>query len=370
MCSSNFSPGSQFGENISIVLNDLNIGGSLSDECLINTSLTLGTLSIDAGKTVEIWLTSEITVDELIVIGTSDNPIALSGSSEGSQGVISQASGTVNGEFLELKDISAIGGATFYANNSLDLGNVSGWIFSGQSQTITFDPIADVMEDVGTFALGASSSSGLSVEYQVVAGPATVVGNELTITGPGPIEIQASQPGNIEYNPAPSVSVDFCSIPLQPSITITPDGEEFILSSSSSVGNVWSNEDGVITGATEPTFIANTDGIYTVQVDVGGCVSAVSEGVEIIISNMTEIHDSGLNIFPNPSHGDVQIEIPELIGTAQLTILNMKGQVVYFQTINGQTNSYLLQLNDLTSGTYVVAIQDGPQTYRTLLVRE
>jgi hypothetical protein len=59
--------------------------------------------------------------------------------------------------------------------------------------------------------LGATATSGLTVAYSVTSGPATVTGNQLTVTGGGSITVQATQAGNGSYNAATPVSVSFTS---------------------------------------------------------------------------------------------------------------------------------------------------------------
>jgi hypothetical protein len=59
----------------------------------------------------------------------------LQSTSAGVQAILSQSGGTVNANNLTIKDISAIGGATWNAyttNNNVDAGNNLGWDFSLQ----------------------------------------------------------------------------------------------------------------------------------------------------------------------------------------------------------------------------------------------
>lgn len=76
-------------------------------------------------------------------------------------------------------------------------------------QTITFPAIADQLYPCDDITLTASASSGLSVTYSVVSGPATVSGNTLTITGTGSVTVQATQAGNSTYTAANPVSRSF-----------------------------------------------------------------------------------------------------------------------------------------------------------------
>ena len=77
-------------------------------------------------------------------------------------------------------------------------------------QIITFNPIADKLTSDPPFNLNATASSGLPVTFEVVAGPATLAGNTVTLNGtPGPVTIRATQNGNAQYNPAPTVEQTF-----------------------------------------------------------------------------------------------------------------------------------------------------------------
>ncbi len=57
--------------------------------------------------------------------------------------------------------------------------------------------------------LNATTSSGLLVTYTVIAGPATVSGSILNLTGDGSVTISASQTGNYLYAPALTVTQTF-----------------------------------------------------------------------------------------------------------------------------------------------------------------
>lgn len=80
---------------------------------------------------------------------------------------------------------------------------------SPASQTITFPVIADRLTTSAPFALTATASSGLTVAYQVVSGPATVTGSVVTITGAGTVTIRASQAGDANHTAATNVDRSF-----------------------------------------------------------------------------------------------------------------------------------------------------------------
>jgi len=74
------------------------------------------------------------------------------------------------------------------------------------AQTITFTPpaSADHLTD-SPMTLSATASSSLAVVFTVQSGPATVSGNQLTLTGSGTVVVNANQAGNANYNAATQV---------------------------------------------------------------------------------------------------------------------------------------------------------------------
>ena len=79
-----------------------------------------------------------------------------------------------------------------------------------QDQAIAFASLPDRLTTDAPFALSATASSGLTVGYTLLGGPATLNGNTLTLTGqPGTVVVRADQAGNAQYNAAPSVTQTF-----------------------------------------------------------------------------------------------------------------------------------------------------------------
>lgn len=77
------------------------------------------TLNLSAGSTQE--------AGQFIFNGNGVSGISIGSSISGQQATLLQTSGVVNGQYLTLSDNNATGGATFNANESIDLGNNSGW---------------------------------------------------------------------------------------------------------------------------------------------------------------------------------------------------------------------------------------------------
>src|ERR1017187_10481520 len=76
-----------------------------------------------------------------------------------------------------------------------------------ESQTITFAaPASPVNYGVAPISLSASSTSGLTVTFSVLSGPASVSGNTLTVTAAGTVVVAADQSGNTNYAAATEVT--------------------------------------------------------------------------------------------------------------------------------------------------------------------
>lgn len=73
------------------------------------------------------------------------------------------------------------------------------------AQSITFAPPATWPLDGPPLELTAGAGSGLPVGFEIVAGPATLTGNELSFLAAGTVVVRASQGGDTNWLPAPPV---------------------------------------------------------------------------------------------------------------------------------------------------------------------
>ena len=100
------------------------------------------------------------------------------------------------------------------------------------AQTINFPPIPDQIFGAGPITLNATASSGLTVYYLIVSGPATVSGSTLTITGLGRVVVDAYQLGGtvngVQYGTAASVAQSFNVTKLPQVITFPPIGAQAV----------------------------------------------------------------------------------------------------------------------------------------------
>lgn len=74
------------------------------------------------------------------------------------------------------------------------------------AQTINFSLPDGLKQSTTPFTLSAVSSSGEPVIYSLVSGNARLTNNQLTVFGPGPITVKATQAGSAIYEPAEAVA--------------------------------------------------------------------------------------------------------------------------------------------------------------------
>jgi hypothetical protein len=109
---------------------NLSITGGGTGTVTIAGSNTFNILTINKPKTVIFTKTTTQTVTSFVAIGDASNIITILTNTAGSKATLSQISGTVNCEYLSLKDSEALGGATWSAGYySTNVSGNSGWTF-------------------------------------------------------------------------------------------------------------------------------------------------------------------------------------------------------------------------------------------------
>jgi len=77
-------------------------------------------------------------------------------------------------------------------------------------QAISFAEIPNKLNTAPPFQIEATSTAGLEVTFNILSGPASITGNTITLSGDtGLVVVEATQPGNSQYNPAEPVIQSF-----------------------------------------------------------------------------------------------------------------------------------------------------------------
>lgn len=93
------------------------------------------------------------------------------------------------------------------------LANSTGTV-QNSGQRIDFPELDNMLTSDGPLTLNATATSTLPVSYSIIEGPAILAGNILTLTGDsGYVTIEATQAGNVSFEPAPSIRRTFFVAP-------------------------------------------------------------------------------------------------------------------------------------------------------------
>jgi hypothetical protein len=101
------------------------------------------------------------TVSAFTAVGEAGRVLTIETTSAGSAATLSKASGTVDLDYLSLKDSTATGGASFYAgNNSTDVSGNTGWTFTNAPRTAAaaITEASDTVSSASRLALKAAAS--------------------------------------------------------------------------------------------------------------------------------------------------------------------------------------------------------------------
>jgi hypothetical protein len=118
---------------------------------------------------------------------------------------------------------SVVLGATTVSGSASSLAGGPLYLVTRTDQTISFGPLANHTYGDAPFTVSATASSGLPVSFTILSGPATISGNQVSITGTGTVVVEASQAGDASYSAAPVVDQSFTVNPAP--LTITADDQ-------------------------------------------------------------------------------------------------------------------------------------------------
>ncbi len=115
---------------------------------------------------------------------------------------------TLSGNSLRLTEVGPVTvRATQAGNENYEPATTEQIFVARSTQTIRFTAPRNYKVSESGFNVSATATSGLSVSFSIVSGPATVSGNRVNFSGAsGRVVIRASQAGDGTYAPAPDVT--------------------------------------------------------------------------------------------------------------------------------------------------------------------
>jgi bacillolysin len=231
-------------------------------------------------------------------------------------------------------------------------------------QTITLNTIAD--KNTGeSFTIAATSSANLPIQFSVVSGDATVLGNRITLgTTPGKVTIRAFQVGNQNFNAA-TLERTFCILPKAPTISLSNN----VLTVVGGNNFQWYVNNNPVGGETNSTTrLPDISGSYTARAVADGCVSVASNVVSVVIVLGKEVGDEiKIKVYPNPVADLLKFELPNGVILRNIKLFDLNGRLIQNEE-NPSDNS--LKIKQLTVGNYVLKMKTNKGNYSNRLVLE
>ena len=216
--------------------------------------------------------------NDFFIRGNNCFPITLRSQHDGQQAFVTMPAGrTVSGDFIEIKDMDASGGALYYAGHySTDLSNNTGWIFANAPGYIFGFNNDTIVCSGGSAVIGTENFNPDENSTFLWSDGST--GSEYQLNGEDTVWVTVNYADNcaftdtiaIQYKPSPQVELG--------SDKTTCRGDTISISyHSDSVSFVWGN------GSTDSVIKVTETGYYTITViNEGGCKASDSIFVNML----------------------------------------------------------------------------------------
>lgn len=147
---------------------------------------------------------------------------------------------------------------------------------------------------------------------------------------------------------------------------ITQIGDTLISNYTS--GNQWYFNDEIITEATSQVFTISKSGVYKlVIIDINGCDSDPSEGIQIIASDIVRNNQNFIEVYPNPSAGLFTISGLNGKNASLISVYSEAGSLVMRKRIS--TDIIQIDLSQNPDGIYFLNVNDNTDETIKLIKR-
>jgi hypothetical protein len=176
---------------------------------------------------------------------------------------------------------------------------------------------------------------------------------EITIRNEGTVPIQSLVLGRRIGIPAamcglPSGQIPVTELPLMPGNSMTMLAEDLLISVSyigTSVNDVINN---ICIVAQSPN--GHVDRNHS---NDRACVTLTTP------VGMEELQGSPLTIYPNPFTDRIALELDGSVGRVEIQLFDLQGRMVHSASFDGVQRTVMMELPDITEGTYVLQLRSG-----------
>jgi hypothetical protein len=257
-----------------------------------------------------------------------------------------------------------VAGNTATSGTDFTVTTASGIVINPQPQSIS-----TCVGSIETFSIDASGAVNITYQWQKFNGASFVnISNGSGYSGVTTKNLTIDTDGNfgagdyrcrVSGNATPDVMSQTVSLEINsyPLAEISINGSLLVASPGDSYQ--WYQNGNEVLQATEQTFALNVAefGSYAVGVTENGCTSTSDEFIYLVTD--VEETNHGIKIYPNPFKDHIAIEV--LSEKAfQIKIIDAFGRQI--KTFSEEGNK-ILDLHELSTGTYILIIQKGATHY-------
>ncbi len=244
------------------------------------------------------------------------------------------------------------------------IGKTAGVDSAPVSATVTVNPIPIISVENATICAGetATLTANGATDYQWSTGD-TGSSISLSPTETSTVSVIGTSLGCVSAPVSAQVLVNaFPTINLGADIVLVQGQEITLDATAPGLSYQWSN------GATTSSIVVNSMGIYAVTVtNLAGCTASDTILVTIVVSTIDQNELFNLSIMPNPTSGLVSITCTGSSTTAVQVLDNLGRTVASDNTFLKDGATRVLDIGQLSSGTYFIKII-GEFFFKTVLI--
>lgn len=134
----------------------------------------------------------------------------------------------------------------------------------------------------------------------------------------------------------------------------------------------WDFGDGNTSAQQNPIHLYNQVGTYTVTLavtDTCGNTNSTSKTINAAQTGLDALN-AGFNVYPNPTHSNIFLELPSFIDKASIEVTDLTGRTLRVQAYEKNGQEVQLSLLGLSAGTYILSIHNGQEIWTTRVVKQ
>jgi gliding motility-associated-like protein len=236
-------------------------------------------LLFSAGKSYRLDVVQKQVIKKYFqVIGNNCSTIELSSTVSGTKSIVEMNSGTIKGDFIQMRDQKGVGSVKFYAGkHSTNIGNSNeNWVFDAPSDFVDEGILGkDVVLCKNQILVLDANTFSPGEKYRWSNGSTNA---QLTVSTPGVYWVDLTYANSCVIRDSVKVLAPASFNPNLPNDTILCAGEKLLLNADVKlvgVKYVWQDSTKL------PTYTVSTSGKYKVSLELSGCKTADSLNVTV-----------------------------------------------------------------------------------------